>query len=98
MEHSDYCRTSCTMPRSCAVIRLYLKSVQSSPVNVLNRVNIASSNEPYGSLELVGAFGASCINITILPVDSSIPTNAALSNIIKVIDNSNTREEIKLLM
>lgn len=48
-------------PRSLAINRLYLRSVQTSPVKILKRLNHASGRSPKGSGEIPGEFGASAL-------------------------------------
>ena len=40
-----------------AINKLYLISVQSSPVSILNKVKLVSDKFPYGSGEFIGEFG-----------------------------------------
>ena len=41
---------------SLAVIKLYLRSVQSSPVSILNKVKLVSDKFSYGSVKFIGEF------------------------------------------
>ncbi len=54
----------CTTFISEAVMRLYRRSVQSSPVSARKRVKIPSPIEPNGSGELAGEWGAFSMSIS----------------------------------
>ena len=78
-----------TKPLLLASIKLYLISVQSSPVKTLNKVNIVSLRLPYGSGDTTGAFGVSLkySNKVIFVLSSAFSTVGSLNNETPIIPN-----------